>query len=142
VDTSRGRAWHDIGLTALAPASWGTTYIVTTTMLPPDRPLLAATLRALPAGLLLVALTRRVPQGSWWWRTTVLGVLNFGAFFPLLFFGAYRLPGGIAAIAGVTLLTLSPISASSAPRSPTLSGFGASRASPPPRSRCSGSPAR
>nr|WP_202918005.1 hypothetical protein [Streptomyces taklimakanensis] len=46
-------------VTALAPAIWGTTYLVTTELLPPDRPLLAAVLRALPAGLLLLALPVR-----------------------------------------------------------------------------------
>ncbi|KFZ77361.1 ABC transporter permease [Amycolatopsis sp. MJM2582] len=91
---------RDAGLAALAPASWGTVYVVTATLLPPDRPLLAAALRALPAGLLLLALTRRLPHGSWWWKTTVLGMLNFGAFLPLIFFAAYRLPGGVAATLG------------------------------------------
>lgn len=87
-------------VTALAPAIWGTTYLVTTELLPPGRPLLAAVVRALPAGLLLVALTRRLPRGSWWWRSLVLGTLNIGAFFALLFVGAYRLPGGVAATLG------------------------------------------
>ena len=85
-------------VTALAPAIWGTTYLVTTELLPPDRPLLAAVLRALPAGLLLVVLTRRLPHGTWWWRAVVLGALNIGGFFALLFVAAYRLPGGVAAI--------------------------------------------
>ncbi|MEE1941803.1 EamA family transporter [Streptomyces sp. TRM 70361] len=87
-------------LTALAPAIWGTTYLVTTELLPPDRPLLAAVLRALPAGLLLLALTRRLPTGQWWWRAAVLGALNIGVFLALLFVAAYRLPGGVAATAG------------------------------------------
>ena len=87
-------------VTALAPGIWGTTYLVTTELLPPDRPLLAAVVRALPAGLALVALTRRLPQGVWWWRALVLGVLNIGAFFALLFVAAYRLPGGVAATIG------------------------------------------
>ncbi|MBZ4323348.1 EamA family transporter [Streptomyces huiliensis] len=87
-------------LTALAPALWGTTYYVTTEWLPPGRPLLAAVLRALPAGLVLVALTRRLPRGDWWWRALVLGTLNIGAFFALLFVAAYRLPGGVAATVG------------------------------------------
>ncbi|WP_329584423.1 DMT family transporter [Kitasatospora sp. NBC_01250] len=87
-------------LTALAPSVWGTTYYVTTQFLPPNRPLLAAVLRALPAGLLLVAATRRLPKGSWWWRSLVLGALNIGAFFALLFVAAYRLPGGVAATIG------------------------------------------
>ncbi len=84
--------------TALTPIIWGTTYLVTTELLSPDRPLLAAVLRALPAGLLLVVLTRRLPQGVWWWRALVLGFLNIGAFFALLFVAVYRLPGEIAAI--------------------------------------------
>lgn len=87
-------------LTAVAPAVWGSTYLVTTEYLPPNRPLLAATLRALPAGLLLIALTRRLPKGSWWWRSLVLGALNIGIFLALLFVAAYRLPGGVAATVG------------------------------------------
>ncbi|WP_245887804.1 EamA family transporter [Geodermatophilus tzadiensis] len=86
--------------TAVAPATWGTTYVVTTEWLPPDRPLLAATVRALPAGLLLVAVGRRLPHGAWWGKAAVLGVLNIGAFFALLFVAAYRLPGGVAAVLG------------------------------------------
>nr|WP_272956482.1 EamA family transporter [Kribbella solani] len=86
--------------TAIAPMFWGTTYLVTTELLPPHRPLLAALLRALPAGLLLVAITRVLPRGSWWWRSLVLGTLNIGAFNALLFVGAYRLPGGVAATVG------------------------------------------
>ena len=85
-------------LTALAPVVWGSTYVVTTELLPPDRPLLAAMLRALPAGLVLLAIGRVVPRGKWWWRALVLGVLNIGAFFYFLFVAAERLPGGVAAL--------------------------------------------
>jgi probable blue pigment (indigoidine) exporter len=87
-------------VTALAPAVWGTTYAVTTEFLPPGRPLLAGMLRALPAGLLLLTLTRRLPHGVWWWRAAALGALNIGVFFALLFVSAYRLPGGMAAVLG------------------------------------------
>lgn len=87
-------------MTALTPMIWGTTYLVTSEFLPPDRPLLAAVIRALPAGLLLTALTRQLPRGDWWWRSLVLGTLNIGAFFALLFVAAYRLPGGVAATVG------------------------------------------
>ncbi|MGW4025903.1 EamA family transporter [Streptomyces sp. NPDC005009] len=89
-----------IALTALAPVSWGTTYAVTTEFLPPDRPLFTGLMRALPAGLVLLALVRVLPRGVWWWKATVLGALNIGAFFPLLFLSAYRLPGGMAAVVG------------------------------------------
>ena len=87
-------------VTALAPAAWGTTYLVTTELLPPGRPLLAGVLRALPAGLALAAVTRRRPVGAWWAKAAVLGVLNIGGFFALLFVAAYRLPGGVAATLG------------------------------------------
>lgn len=89
-----------IALTALAPVSWGTTYAVTTEFLPADRPLFTGLMRALPAGLLLLALARVLPRGVWWGKAAVLGALNIGAFFPLLFLSAYRLPGGLAAVVG------------------------------------------
>ncbi|WP_369182918.1 EamA family transporter [Streptomyces sp. Y1] len=85
---------------ALAPAAWGTTYLVTTQLLPEGRPLLLAALRALPAGLLLLLLGRKLPKGRWWGRAAVLGMLNIGLFFPLTFVAAYRLPGGVAATIG------------------------------------------
>ncbi|MEV7556312.1 EamA family transporter [Streptomyces sp. NPDC089795] len=85
-------------LTGLAPGIWGSTYLVTTELLPSDRPLLATTVRALPGGLVLLSLGRKLPVGVWWWRALVLGVLNIGAFNFLLFVAAYRLPGGIAAM--------------------------------------------
>ena len=65
---------------------WGSTYIVTTELLPPDRPFTAALLRTLPAGLLLV-----------------LAALNIGVFQALLFVAAYRLPGGVAAVVAYAL---------------------------------------
>lgn len=87
-------------LTALAPIVWGSTYLVTTELLPPDHPVFAGLLRSLPAGLLLLVVLRRLPQGVWWWRVLVLGALNIGMFFPLLFVAAERLPGGVAATVG------------------------------------------
>lgn len=97
---SDGNRLLDSGVSALAPAIWGSTYLVTTQLLPPDRPLLAAAVRALPAGLVLLAFGRILPRGIWWWRALVLGTLNIGGFFVLLFVAAYRLPGGIAALVG------------------------------------------
>ncbi|MCY1665077.1 EamA family transporter [Rhizobium sp. SL86] len=90
----------DTALTALAPAIWGSTYIVTTQLLPPGLPLTVAALRALPAGLLLLLIVRRLPFGAWWWKSAVLGPLNFSLFWACLFVSAYRLPGGVAATVG------------------------------------------
>ncbi|WP_328392136.1 EamA family transporter [Nocardia sp. NBC_00416] len=84
-------------LTAFAPFVWGTTYIVTTELLPAGHPLFAGLLRALPAGLIALAITRTLPRGAWWGKSAVLGVLNIGLLFPLLFLAAERLPGGVAA---------------------------------------------
>ncbi len=97
--------WRVALVTAVAPAAWGTTYLTTETFLPPDRPLFAALMRALPAGLLLLAVRRELPSGSWWWKAVVLGILNIGLFFPLIFLSAYHLPGGLAA----TVQALSPL---------------------------------
>lgn len=84
-------------LTALAPCIWGSTYIITTELLPPNHPLITAVVRVLPVGLVMIALTRTMPKGEWWWRLMVLGLLNIGIFQALLFVAAYRLPGGVAA---------------------------------------------
>ena len=90
----------DLLLTALAPAIWGTTYIVTSQFLPPDRPFIAALLRVLPAGIALLIWCRRFPLRNEWWKLIVTGILNIGAFQALLFIAAYRLPGGLAAVIG------------------------------------------
>ncbi|SLM65093.1 MULTISPECIES: carboxylate/amino acid/amine transporter [Dickeya] len=82
-----------------APCVWGTTYFVTTQFLPADKPLLAALIRALPAGIILI-LGKSLPPASWLWRLFVLGALNIGIFFVMLFFAAYRLPGGVVALVG------------------------------------------
>ncbi len=92
-------------LTAVAPAAWGTTYLVTETWLPPDRPLFAAAVRALPVGLVLLAWTRQLPPRGWWGRAIALGVCNIGLFFPLIFLSAYHLPGGLAS----TVQAVSPL---------------------------------
>jgi probable blue pigment (indigoidine) exporter len=59
----------------------------------------------LPAGLLLLLWVRRLPTGSWWGRSLVLGALNHGLFFGLLYVAAFRLPSGLAS----TLTALSPL---------------------------------
>ncbi|KJA10433.1 ABC transporter permease [Acidovorax temperans] len=101
--TASSSTWLDALTTAIGPVIWGSTYIVTTELLPPDRPFTAALLRTLPAGLLLVLWCRRGPawgDGVGWLRLLVLAALNIGAFQALLFVAAYRLPGGVAAVVG------------------------------------------
>lgn len=90
----------DILLTAVAPIIWGSTYIVTTELLPQGYPLHVAMLRSLPTGLLLLLLVRKLPRGVWLPRTFLLGGLNFSFFLSMLFVSAYRLPGGVAATVG------------------------------------------
>lgn len=92
--------------TAVAPATWGTTYLVTSELLPPGHPMFAALTRSLPMGLLALAITRRLPTGDWWWKASVLGALNIGLFFSLLFVTAERLPGGVAATVGAVQPTI------------------------------------
>lgn len=111
---------------AVAPVAWGSTYYVTASYLPEDRPLFSAAVRALPFGLLLLALRPGLPRGTWWWRSLLLGTINIAAFFPLIFLAAYRLPGGLAA----TLTATSPVVialiawalVSERPRAATLAG--------------------
>ncbi|GAB3591884.1 EamA family transporter [Angustibacter peucedani] len=96
--------WRITALTAIAPAAWGSNYYVAQHFLPPDRPLFSAVVRALPVGLVLLAVTRQLPRADWWWRAAVLGTLNVGGFFVLIYVAADRLPGGLAS----TLMATSP----------------------------------
>ncbi|RIX80602.1 EamA family transporter [Acidovorax cavernicola] len=95
----------DVLLTAMAPAVWGSTYIVTTELLPANYPLTVALLRALPAGLLLMLIVRQLPPRAWWGRIFLLGALNFSVLWAMLFLAAYRLPGGVAA----TITSVQPL---------------------------------
>ncbi|WP_309134771.1 DMT family transporter [Cellulomonas sp.] len=91
-------------LAALAPISWGAAYYVTRHTLPADAPLWGSVLRALPAGLVLLALARQAPRGRWWWRSLVLGLLNMSAFFVLVYIAAQLLPSSVAS----TVMAVSP----------------------------------
>lgn len=98
--TSSENSLSWIAGTALAPAMWGTTYIVTTRLLPEGHPLFAAFMRTFPAGVIALLLSRQLPSCSWWWKSFVLGGLNMAMFFSLLFVAAQHLPGGAAATLG------------------------------------------
>lgn len=84
-------------VTAIAPIAWGSGYVVTRNLLPAEAPLWGGVLRALPAGLIVLLLARRLPRGSWWWRSLVLGTLNVGGFFVLVYIAGQRLPSSLAA---------------------------------------------
>jgi len=88
--------WRWMLVTAVAPVAWGSNYYVTRQFLPPESPLWGSALRALPAGVLLLLLARRLPRGSWWWRSLVLGALNVGAFFILVYVASQLLPSSVA----------------------------------------------
>src|SRR3546814_4574768 len=90
------RRWLWILVASVGPVLWGAAYLVTRSALPADAPLWGAALRALPAGIVLLVLARRLPRGSWWWRSIVLGLLNFGAFFVLVYVAAQLLPSSVA----------------------------------------------
>ncbi|GAA4110402.1 EamA family transporter [Knoellia locipacati] len=94
-----------VAVTAIAPVVWGSTYAVTHLFLPADRPLFAGVMRILPVGLLLLLWHRRLPRGSWWWRSVVLGTLTMGLFVALLFVAATRLPSGL----GATMTAIAPM---------------------------------
>ena len=81
------------------------TYYVTREFLPADSALWGAVIRALPAGLLLLLIARRRPHGAWWWRSALLGAMNVGAFFALIYLAAQQLPTSIAS----TIMAASPI---------------------------------
>lgn len=83
--------------TAIGPMLWGTTYVVFVQTLPTDHPILISALRALPAGLLMLLLVRRLPPRRILIPVTVLALTNIGLFFALLLISAARLPGGITA---------------------------------------------
>jgi probable blue pigment (indigoidine) exporter len=90
------RKWRAVA--AIAPIAWGSTYFVTSRWLPTGSPVCGAAIRALPAGLVLLALRPSRPAGAWWWKATVLGALNTGAFFGLVYVAAQRLPTSTASM--------------------------------------------
>lgn len=87
-------------LSLLGPMLWGTTYSVFTETLPITHPFFVGALRALPGGLILLALNPSLPQPRVLMRYAVLAFFNIGLFFALLLVAAGRMPGGLAATLG------------------------------------------
>ena len=63
-------------ITAFVPMVWGSTYLITSEFLPPNRPFTAALIRVLPAGLLLLLITREFPRKKELSRTCFLGYID------------------------------------------------------------------
>ncbi|WP_336632065.1 MULTISPECIES: DMT family transporter [unclassified Microbacterium] len=91
------KSWRWILITAIAPIAWGSTYFVTRHLLPADAPLWGAVIRCLPAGVIVLLVARRLPRGSWWWRSTLLGALTVGGLNVLVYVAAQRLATSLAA---------------------------------------------
>lgn len=92
-----------IMLAMLAAFLWGTTYAVTQYSLEGWPPLLLGAIRALPAGLLLLAIKPNLPKRKHWPVLIRLGTINIALFFSLLFVMAHTLP---SAISGVGMISL------------------------------------
>lgn len=112
--TSMEAKWRWMLVSAIAPITWGSNYFVTRQFLPADDPLWGAALRAVSAGIILLLIARRLPSGSWWWRSLVLGTLNVGGFFALVYVASQLLPSSIASTvmatsAGVLMLLAWPL---------------------------------
>jgi probable blue pigment (indigoidine) exporter len=115
-----------VAVTAIAPVAWGANYFVTHQFLPADRPLYGAALRALPAGLILLALRRQRPRGAWWWRSVVLGLLNMSVFFVLVYVASQLLPTSVAstvmAMSSLAMMAIAWPLVSERPRPTHLAG--------------------
>lgn len=91
-------------LLAMIPAFfWGTTYAVTQFTLADWPPLLLGAIRALPAGLLLLAFKPSLPKKGDWQILFSLGLINIATFFGLIFVMALTLP---SAISGVGMISV------------------------------------
>lgn len=91
-------------LLAMIPAFfWGTTYAVTQYTLADWPPLLLGAIRALPAGLLLLAFKPSLPKAQDWGVLVRLGFINIATFFVLIFVMALTLP---SAISGVGMISV------------------------------------
>lgn len=117
-----------LAVTAIAPVAWGTNYFVTHAFLPAGHPLYGAAYRALPAGLVLLALCRQRPRGAWWWRSAVLGLLNVSVFFVLVYVASQTLPTSLAstvmAVSPLTMMLVAWLLIAERPRATHLAGAG------------------
>lgn len=91
-------------LLAMIPAFfWGTTYGVTQATLADWPPILLGALRALPAGLILLAIKPTLPKKSEWQILFCLGLVNIATFFGLIFVMALTLPSTISGVGMISV---------------------------------------
>lgn len=89
---------------AMIPAFfWGTTYAMTQFSLPDWPPLLLGAIRALPAGLILLAIKPSLPNKADWPILIKLGAINIAIFFSLIFVMALTLPSAISGVGMVSV---------------------------------------
>ena len=92
-------------IAAVAPLLWGTNFFITTEYLPADAALWIAFWRAFPLAVVWLLFIRRAPLSGWWFKLLILSAANVGLFFPLLFWAAYVMPGGL----GTLLVACNPL---------------------------------
>lgn len=92
-------------IAALAPLLWGTNFFITTEYLPENAALWIAFWRACPLAIVWLLFLRRLPLSGWWIKLWILAAANVGLFFPLLFWAAYVMPGGL----GTLLVACNPL---------------------------------
>jgi probable blue pigment (indigoidine) exporter len=85
-------------ITAIAPIVWGSTYMITKLYLPPNIPMISSIIRCLPIGIIMLIWNRKLPSYNLIWKVIIVSLLNISLFQFLLFYSAYRLQGGTAAI--------------------------------------------
>jgi probable blue pigment (indigoidine) exporter len=93
----------NILLAMLAAFFWGTTYAITQYSLAGWPPLLLGAIRALPAGLLLLAIKPNFPARKNWFILIRVGFINIALFFSLLFVMANTLPSAISGVGMVSV---------------------------------------
>lgn len=90
-------------LVALTPILWGTTYLITGKYLADWPALWLSVFRAIPPGLILLAIRPGWVRREQLPHLLLVSFLYIGAFFPLLFVAALHLPGAVAGTLSATL---------------------------------------
>lgn len=96
-----------LGMAAGAPVLLASGYLVINDL--PNSSCWNSVYRLLPAGVLLILPSLRLPQGNWWWKSATMGALNFGAYFAFQALAVHRLTPGLAATLVATTTLFAPL---------------------------------